>query len=74
LCSPNGVSRAPARSCVGYRPHLRSDADVLGLAHVLMAACQGGMLISEATGQPEPLRAALYGAIYYVAGFAACRS
>lgn len=42
---------------------LSKDADIDRLAHVLMAAFQGGMLLIQAAGDPAPLRAALRQAI-----------
>lgn len=45
----------------------RADPDVL--ANVLMAAFQGGMLISHASGDPAPIRDALNGALDYLQTF-----
>ncbi|GIF73340.1 TetR/AcrR family transcriptional regulator [Asanoa siamensis] len=48
---------------------LRPDADLEHLAYVLMAAFQGGMLLSQGARDVTPLRNALYGAIAYVETF-----
>jgi AcrR family transcriptional regulator len=52
------------------RGDLRSDADPDSLAHVLMAAFQGGMLLTQGARDTTPLRHALYGAIDHVKSFA----
>jgi TetR/AcrR family transcriptional regulator, transcriptional repressor for nem operon len=51
------------------RGELRRDADPDHLAYALMAAFQGGMLLTQAAGHVTPLRHALDGAIAYVATF-----
>ncbi|MGY4652637.1 TetR/AcrR family transcriptional regulator, transcriptional repressor for nem operon [Mycobacterium sp. URHB0021] len=51
---------------MGERGDLRSDADPEQLAHVLMAAFQGGLLLTQAARDITPLRDALYAAIAYV--------
>jgi TetR/AcrR family transcriptional regulator, transcriptional repressor for nem operon len=53
------------------RGDLRADADPRHLAVSLVAAHQGGALVTFITDDPEPLRAALTGAIEYVRSFAA---
>jgi AcrR family transcriptional regulator len=53
------------------RGDLRPDADPRHLAASLVAAHQGGAMITHATGDPEPLRAALNAAVDYVRSFAA---
>jgi TetR/AcrR family transcriptional repressor of nem operon len=53
------------------RGELRPDADPRHLAVVLVAAHQGGALVTFITNDPEPLRAALTGAVDYVRSFAA---
>src|ERR1700734_2348255 len=53
------------------RGDLRPDADPRHLAVSLVAAHQGGALITFLTDDPEPLRAALTGAVEYVRSFAA---
>jgi TetR/AcrR family transcriptional repressor of nem operon len=52
------------------RGDLREDADTEQLAYTLAAAFQGGMLLDEAFGSAEPLRAALNSAIAHIATFA----
>ncbi len=49
---------------------LRADADPRHLAAALVAAHQGGTMITYATNSSEPLRAALNGAVDYVSSFA----
>jgi TetR/AcrR family transcriptional repressor of nem operon len=51
------------------RGDLRRDADPEHLAYGLMAAFQGGMLLTQATRDITPLRNALDGAIAYIATF-----
>lgn len=51
------------------RGELDESADPEALANVLMAAFQGGMLISQAGGDPAPLRDALDGALDYLRTF-----
>jgi TetR/AcrR family transcriptional repressor of nem operon len=53
------------------RGDLRPDADPRHLAVSLVAAHQGGALVTFVTDDPEPLRAALTGAVEYVRSFAA---
>ena len=53
------------------RGDLRPEADPRHLAVVLVAAHQGGALVTFITDDPEPLRAALMGAVEYVRSFAA---
>lgn len=50
---------------------LREDADPERLAYVLLAAYQGGMLLTQAAQKVAPLEAALNGAIDYVSTFVA---
>lgn len=52
------------------RGELRAEADPHHLAVALMAAHQGGALLTFATGDPEPLNAAVNAAVDYVASFA----
>ncbi|MEC4763752.1 TetR family transcriptional regulator C-terminal domain-containing protein [Mycobacterium sherrisii] len=52
------------------RGDLRADADPLHLARVLVAAHQGGSLLSQTTHSINPLRDALNAAVYYVRSFA----
>lgn len=52
---------------------LSGTADLDQLAHVLMAAFQGGTLLAQAANDLGPLRDALYGAVAYVETFAARR-
>jgi AcrR family transcriptional regulator len=56
------------------RGDLIEDADPEQLAYTLAAAFQGGMLLDEAYGNAEPLRAALNGAIAYIATFASSKA
>jgi AcrR family transcriptional regulator len=51
------------------RGDLRPDADPRHLAAALVAAHQGGALITYATGSAEPLGAAVYAAVDYVRSF-----
>ncbi|OBF87872.1 TetR family transcriptional regulator [Mycobacterium sp. 852002-51163_SCH5372311] len=53
------------------RGDLRPDSDPRHLAAALVAAHQGGAMITYATGDPEPLRAAVNAAVDYVRSFAA---
>ena len=53
------------------RGDLRPDADPRHLAVSLVAAHQGGALLTFLTDDPEPLRAALTAAVDYVRSFAA---
>ena len=53
------------------RGDLRPDADPRHLAVALVAAHQGGAMLTHTTGSPEPMRAALYAAVDYVHSFAA---
>ena len=50
---------------------LDTDTDIDRLAHVLMAAFQGGMLLTQATGDIAPLRDALRQAVDTVRAAAA---
>lgn len=52
------------------RGELRPDADPRHLAVSLVVAHQGGAMLTHATGDPEPLRAALHAAVAYVRSFA----
>jgi AcrR family transcriptional regulator len=52
------------------RGDLRPDADPRHLAVSLVTAHQGGAMITYATGDPEPLRAAINAAVAYVRCFA----
>ena len=52
------------------RGDLQPDADPRHLAVSLVAAHQGGALVTFVTDDPEPLRAALTGAVEYVRSFA----
>jgi TetR/AcrR family transcriptional repressor of nem operon len=52
------------------RGELSRDADPRHLAVALVAAHQGGAMITHATGDAEPLRAALHAAVDYVRSFA----
>jgi hypothetical protein len=56
------------------RHELRRGADPGHLASVLMAAFQGGMLLTQAARDITPLREALYGAIAYVESYARRRA
>lgn len=49
---------------------LHPDADARHLAVALVTAHQGGAMLTFATGSPEPLRAAVNGAVDYVRSFA----
>ena len=51
------------------RGDLRRDADPRHLAVSLVVAHQGGALLTYATGNPEPLRAAVNAAVDYVRSF-----
>ena len=53
------------------RGDLRPDADQRHLAVSLVAAHQGGAMLTYATGSPEPLRASVNAAVDYVRSFAA---
>jgi TetR/AcrR family transcriptional regulator, transcriptional repressor for nem operon len=53
------------------RGDLRSDADPRHLAVSLVIAHQGGAMVTHATGDAEPLRAAVNAAVDYVRSFAA---
>lgn len=53
------------------RGELRQDADPEHLAHVLVSAMQGGILLSQTLRRPQPLRDALDGALAHVESFAA---
>ena len=52
------------------RGDLRPDADPRHLAVSLVTAHQGGAMVTHATGDAEPLRAALHAAVDYVGSFA----
>ena len=52
------------------RGELRPEADPRHLAVSLVAAHQGGAMVTYATDDPEPLRIALDGAVEYVRSFA----
>jgi hypothetical protein len=52
---------------------LVGDADPEQLAHTLMAAFQGGMLLTQAARDITPLRNALLGAIAHVESYASRR-
>jgi TetR/AcrR family transcriptional regulator, transcriptional repressor for nem operon len=49
---------------------LRADADPESLAHTLLAAMQGGVLLSQILRRPEPLRDALDAALARLESFA----
>jgi TetR/AcrR family transcriptional repressor of nem operon len=71
-----GFDRWEAEICRGLqamrdRGVLRAQADPGELALVVLAAHQGGLLLSQARRDPTPLRVALDGAIAYLATFAA---
>ena len=51
------------------RGELRVDADPRHLAVALVAAHQGGAMLTYATGSPEPLRTAVNAAVDYVRSF-----
>lgn len=55
------------------RGELRPDADPRHLAVSLVTAHQGGAMLTYATGDPEPLRAAVNAAVDYVRHFATLR-
>lgn len=55
------------------RGELIPEADPRHLAVALVAAHQGGAMLTHATGDPAPLRAALRAAVDYVRSFAAPR-
>jgi TetR/AcrR family transcriptional regulator, transcriptional repressor for nem operon len=57
-------------SSMRERGELRPDAEPQRLAYVLAAAFQGGLLLTQGAHDVEPLRAALDGALDYVATFA----
>lgn len=63
-----GMLRAGLTAMRG-RGDLRPDADPRHLAVALVAAHQGGAMITHATGSPEPLTAALDAAVGYVRAF-----
>jgi TetR/AcrR family transcriptional repressor of nem operon len=52
------------------RHQLRADADPVQLTYALMAALQGGMLLSQTARDPEPLRAALRSVLDYLRSYA----
>jgi AcrR family transcriptional regulator len=52
------------------RGDLRADADPRHLAVALVAAHQGGAMLTYITNSPEPLRAAVNAAVEYVRSFA----
>ena len=52
------------------RGDLRSDADPRHLAAALVAAHQGGAMLTYLTDSPEPLRASVNAAVEYVRSFA----
>ncbi|OBI96443.1 TetR/AcrR family transcriptional regulator [Mycobacterium sp. 1465703.0] len=52
------------------RGDLRPEADPRHLAVALVAAHQGGAMLTHATGDPQPLRAAVHAAVDYVRSFA----
>jgi TetR/AcrR family transcriptional repressor of nem operon len=56
------------------RGDLSEAADPERLAYTLAAAFQGGMLLDQACGNAEPLRAALNGAIAYIETFASSKA
>jgi TetR/AcrR family transcriptional regulator, transcriptional repressor for nem operon len=51
------------------RGDLRPDADPVHLAVALVAAHQGGAMLTHTIGNPEPIRAALNAAVDYVRSF-----
>ena len=53
------------------RGELTNEADPRHLAVAMVAAHQGGTLLTHVTGTPEPFRAAVDAAVDYVAIFAA---
>ena len=52
------------------RQELRSDADIDELAFTLLAALQGGALLSQTLGHTQPMRAAMNAALAYIHTFA----
>lgn len=60
----------PGLTAMRSRGDLRPDADPRHLAVALVAAHQGGAMITHATGSPEPLTVALDAAVDYVRSFA----
>lgn len=64
-----GVLRA-GLTAMRRRGELRPDTDPRHLAVSLVAAHQGGAMITYVTGDPEPLRVALNAAVDYVRSFA----
>lgn len=50
---------------------LRPDADIDELAYALLAALQGGALLSQSLRDVAPMQASMNAALAYVAGFAA---
>lgn len=59
-----------ALAAMRRRGELRPDADPRHLARVLIAAHQGGSLLTQTTGTVKPLRDALNAAVQYVRSFA----
>lgn len=59
-----------ALAAMRRRGELRPDADPRHLARVLIAAHQGGSLLTQTTGSVTPLRDALNAAVQYVYSFA----
>jgi TetR/AcrR family transcriptional regulator, transcriptional repressor for nem operon len=59
-----------ALSAMRKRGELRPDADPRHLARVLVAAHQGGSLLTQTTRSINPLRDSLNAAVQYVASFA----
>jgi TetR/AcrR family transcriptional regulator, transcriptional repressor for nem operon len=62
---------ATGLTAMRQRGELRPDADPRHLAVSLVAAHQGGAMVTHATGDAEPLRAAVNAAVDYVRSFAA---
>jgi TetR/AcrR family transcriptional repressor of nem operon len=60
-----------ALAAMQRRGELRADADPRHLARVLVAAHQGGSLLTQTTRSIKPLRDALNAAVQYVGSFAA---
>ncbi|OBH87700.1 TetR/AcrR family transcriptional regulator [Mycobacterium sp. E2989] len=56
-------------TAMSQRGDLRSDADPRHLAVSLVVAHQGGAMLTYATADPEPLRAAVNAAVTYVRSF-----
>lgn len=56
-------------SAMRDRGELRNDADPNRLGYLLLAAYQGGMLLTQAAQSVAPLEAALSGAIDYISTF-----